>query len=229
MAVSDLLDHVGRLVGTYRSAIDAIVRRKSERLELAAVLSFAEHYKQNGWAVAVSNPVTAPHQFVVKTRARGDAHKYSYFAVKKELRALEIRMNLSVVGAWDGGVYCVDVAVIGAGRIPRHVQGQSQALPNRWLVTFGEVKNMTVYPMLLAQFIGIVHEIKPRFLSLSSAAFSAAGHPPPTLVVLGRYSGNSKVIVAAYTKRGVLLHIAEEIDARLAHYARDASQSPLYS
>lgn len=229
MAASDLLAPVGRLIRAHKSTIELMLKRQSERLELASVLSFAEHYTGNGWHVTVVNPSASPGAFVVKTRASGDPHKYSYCLLTKERRTLEIRMNLSVVGGRDPGVYCVDVAVLAPGRVPKYARGQSQATPNRFLITFGEAKALPVYPMLLAQFIGIVHEIKPRFMSLVSRAFGPYGHPPPTLIVLGRYSGNSTTIVGRYPSRQILVHVAEEIDHRLSRFAAGSGTSPLYS
>jgi hypothetical protein len=39
---------------------------------------------------------------------------------------------------------------------------------------------------------------------------------PPTLVSLGRFSGNSSSIVGAYPGRGIHLWVAEDFDVRIA-------------
>jgi hypothetical protein len=126
-------------------------------------------------------------------------------------------------------MYCVDVGVVRAGAIPREKPTEKwDCLPNADLVTFGESKKLVVYPMLLAQFIGIVHEIKPSYLSFKSTALS--DHPPPTLIALGAFSGNSRAIVSAYPSRNIKLNIAQNYDVRLARVRGSPTPtSPFYS
>src|SRR6266446_428214 len=87
-------------------------------------------------------------------------------------------------------------------------KGQWLCLANADLVTFAEAKKLRVYPMLLAQFLGVVHEIRPEFLNRQNlaAAFFAGGHFAPALVSLGSYSGNSQRIVDAYPGRMILVN-----------------------
>ncbi len=91
-------------------------------------------------------------------------------------------------------------------------------MANADLVTFAEAKKLRVYPMLLAQFLGVVHEIRPEFLNRQNlaAAFFAGGHFAPALVSLGSYSGNSQRIVDAYPGRMILVNIEPNFDVRVA-------------
>lgn len=140
-------------------------------------------------------------------------------------------MNLLVRGARDEGIYCVDVGIVEAGVVPEKVasKGKWICVPNKSLVSFAEVKRLTVYPMLLAQFVGIVHEIRPEFLTTPvPMGFGRYLHLPPTLIALGHFSGNSRVIVDAYPGRSVTMCIAEDFDVRLALHRRGSTRSPLY-
>jgi hypothetical protein len=104
-----------------------------------------------------------------------------------------------------------------------------QCVPNESLISFAEAKRLPVYPMLLAQFIGIVHEIKPEFVNAPAPdGFGRTTHLPPTLISLGRFSGNSRKIVDAYVARGITVCIAESFDVRLAVHRKKGTRSPLY-
>ncbi len=82
--------------------------------------------------------------------------------------------------------------------------------------------------MLLAQFVGIVHEIAPRFLRGRRRGFGPRGHIPPTLVTLGGLSGTSTAIIRGFAARGFQLNIAPNYDVRLAMARADHKRSPMY-
>lgn len=103
-------------------------------------------------------------------------------------------MNLLVRGAHDEGVYCVDVGLVQPGVIPDTVSRKQKwiCVENESLITFAEVKRLVVYPMLLAQFIGIVHKIRPAFLEAPApGGFDRYLHLPPTLMDVGRRFGTN--------------------------------------
>jgi len=81
--------------------------------------------------------------------------------------------------------------------------------------------------MLLAQFIGIVHELKPDFLKGRDGI--AEVHPSPALIVLGHYSGNSREIVSNYSKRKIHVTFAANYDGRLSRVRSGAAKSPFDS
>jgi hypothetical protein len=139
-------------------------------------------------------------------------------------------MNLMVRGAHDEGIYCVDVGIICPGVVPEKA-GKTKwtCVQNESLLSFAEAKRIAVYPMLLAQFIGIVHEIKPEFLRAPSPmGFGRAMQLPPALIALGHFSGNSAAIVNQYRSRSILVCIAESFDMRLAAQRSGKTRSPLY-
>ena len=78
--------------------------------------------------------------------------------------------------------------------------------------------------MLLAQFVGIVHEIKPNFLR--TRAGLDLSHLSPVLITLGHFSGNSRLIVNKYISRQIFVTIAENYDMRLAKVRNGSATTP---
>jgi hypothetical protein len=133
--------------------------------------------------------------------------------------AFEIYANLPVGGAYrvDGAVYVVDVAVVPAGRVPTiRPEAKWTHVDNRHLVTFAESKALVVYPMLIAQFIGICHELMPHHLGgVPRRRFVHGNHFKPALISLGYLHSVSLGIVAALKARRYTIGVVSNSDARL--------------
>lgn len=229
MDVSAISDALTDFVRAHKATFSEISARESQLLELAAVVAVHEHYRSNGFATAVMG--AAEGTFVVKTGTRGHPARYSRIRLEKHGVAAEIHMNLLVRGAHDEGVYCVDVGIVQPDAVPHVVSGRQKwiCVENDSLITFAEVKRLVVYPMLLAQFIGIVHEIKPKFLQAPPpTGFDRDHHLPPTLIALGHFSGNAAAIARAYDRRSILVCVAENFDVRIASHRKGGCRSPLY-
>lgn len=218
---------IKRVIRKHSEAFATIGSNQPKLLELASITGFAEHYKAHGFFVRVHNPKGKSY-FAMKAGTNGDPWNFSYFSASDGIENVELHMNVKVRSAHDLGMYCVDVGVVKANAIPESKPAEKwECLPNADLVTFGEAKKLVVYPMLLAQFIGIVHEIKPGYLNYLST--SPTDHPPPTLIALGSFSGNSRAIVNAYPARNIRLNIAQNYDVRLARVrGSTAPKSPFY-
>ncbi len=205
---------IKRVIRRHAQAFVAIGSNQSKLLELASITGFAEHYKSQNFRVRVHNPKGKSY-FAVKTSTNGDPWNFSHFSAAKDTEEVELHMNVKVRSAHDLGMYCVDVGVVRAGAIPKaKPERKWECLPNSELVSFGEAKKLVVYPMLLAQFIGIVHEIKPGYLNFQAPRTQI--HPSPTLIALGHYSGNARTIVQSYPARKISVNIAANYDVRLA-------------
>lgn len=138
----------------------------------------------------------------------------------------ELHMNLMVESAHGIGTYCVDVGVSKPNTVPKEKPSEEwRSLENADLITFAEVKKLVIYPMLLAQFIGIVHEVKPNFLKGRKGV--RRDHPSPALIVLGHYTANSADIVKSYPARNISVVIAANYDGRLARVRGGSATSPL--
>jgi len=203
--------------------------RQSSILELGAIVGVQEHYRSNGFQIRVENPHQAG-RFFVKLSSRGDPWKYSRIIVTKGKITAELHMNLVVEGAHDKGRYCVDVGIVNPNRVPRKKpQLKWTCLPNNRLISFVEVKRLVIYPMLLAQFIGEVHEIAPQFLGCRKVyRCDRYRHLPATLIALGHFSANSSEIKESFHKRGYQVHIAENFDVRVSLARVRSTRSPLY-
>jgi hypothetical protein len=72
--------------------------------------------------------------------------------------------------------------------------------------------------MLLAQFVGIVHEIKPEYLhgTVVISELIADKHFYPALVATGRLHGTSRNIFQAYSERNFLLNVIANFESEVA-------------
>jgi hypothetical protein len=223
MDVRAVRDAIGQVIKKHRVAFREIGSRQSALLELGAVTGVAQHYRASGYAVEIVNP-HGLRSFKVKLSAKGYPWNFSHIAVRRGSDIAEIHMNVTVRSAHDEGIYCVDVGVTNAGAVPRTKPAKKwECVDNIDLHTFAEAKKLVIYPMLLAQFIGIVHEIKPKYLVRSSKPSELL---PPALISLGHFSGNSIKIVSSYRARGIRVTIAENFDIRLARIKDQDDESP---
>lgn len=134
----------------HRVTMERLGRRQSQILELGATIGVSQHYSASGFKVTVKNPSSGV--FVIKNGTRGHPCDYSRILCEKEGDMVEIHMNATVRGAHDGGIYCVDVALVKPNVIPeKRPKGKWECIANRDLLSFAEVKKLVVYPMLLAQ------------------------------------------------------------------------------
>ena len=159
--------------------------RETALLEMGALVAASEHYRIAGYSGDLENDKEGV--FSVKLSSRGNPYNFSWFTCTRGDTAIEIHSNLAVGGAHgDEAVYVVDVAVAKPNAVPRK-RGKDPwiCLSNIDLVSFVEVKKLVVYPMLLAQFVGIVHEVKPKALQGSALGFKKYGQFHPTLMSLG--------------------------------------------
>lgn len=226
MNVANLEKSIKRIIKDHAEAFRQIGSSQPKLLELAAVTGIAQHYKSNGYSVIVVNP-KGKKSFSVKTSTRGFPWNFSRILVSNGDDSAELHMNLLVRSAHDEGVYCVDVGVVKPAYIPSEKPKETwTCLSNDHLLTFAETKKLVVYPMLLAQFLGIVHEIKPAFLS--SPCPLNPPHLPPILIALGHFSGNAAAIVRGYASRCIHLTIAQNYDIRLARVRGGSEESPFY-
>lgn len=202
--------------------------RETALLEVGALTMASEHYRLAGYAVSVENPKNG--LFVAKLTSRGHPYNFSWFRCERDEQVYEIHSNLAVKGAHkDGAVYVVDVAVVeGADAVPKSKPKKAWiGLDNKKLSTFIEVKKLVVYPMLLAQFIGIVHEISPRSLRKPKASTGAAGHFSPSLVTLGYLQGTSSKVLAGFAKRKYRVCVVHNFDVHLSSMRRGtATETP---
>lgn len=193
MNVADIEKELKTFINKHSVQFENLAVRETALLELGALTMATEHYRLAGFTVTVENAING--LFVAKLSSRGHPYNFSWFKCVKGDELYEIHSNLSVMGGHkDEAVYVVDVAVvIGDDKVPKSKPKQKWvALDNNALATFAEVKKLVVYPMLLAQFIGIVHEIAPSRLKKLKANLPADHLFPPSLITLGLFNRDLK-------------------------------------
>jgi hypothetical protein len=230
MDLGNVASYVGRVLRRHEKPLRDIAVHQTAFLELAAFVASHEHYKANGAMVRFVHP--AGGTLTVKTSTRGHPSKFSRIQVEKGGARFEVHMNLPVRGAHTGGVFCVDIGVVTADSIPqkpRRLRGKEvwRACDNKDLISFAEVKKLVVYPMLLAHFVGIVHELLPRFLGgRRPRGFKACGHFDPLLLTLGSFSGTSREVMSSFRDRGFSLRVIPAFDVRLGRLRAGDDASP---
>ena len=228
MDVSAVQNSIKKFLRKHKQTFFTISSNQSKALELAVTVGVSEHYRSNGYAIHVINPKRHPTQFVVKTSTRGNPWNFTHLKFERDGVVYEGHMNLMVESAHDEGRYCVDFGLTKVGCVPDKATKEAWvATKNSDLVTFAEVKKLVVYPMLLAQFLGIVHEIKPCFIrGRNPKNFVSEDHLFPVLASLGNFSGNSSKIVEGYKSRKIRIVVAENFDLRLARVRGKQQSSP---
>lgn len=226
MDLSEVQKAIQRVIFKHENILRQLSSKQSAMLELASITGFVEHYRSQNSSSTLINP-QGKRQFSIKINTKGDPWNFSKFLIEGDHDPVEIHMNLKVRSAHDKGVYCVDVGVVQAARIPRHkTKGfKWECVDNCELVTFGEAKKLVIYPMLLAQFIGIVHEIQPGCLT---GHCPSNPHPAPVLITLGSFSANAKLIVQQFAQRKIFVTVAENYDGRLSRVRRAGGGSPFW-
>ena len=190
------------------------------------MVGVVQHYRAFGYDTSIWNPA-GTHEFRVKLSTRGHPADYSHVVCERGATVCELHSNLSVLGGHDSGIFCVDVAIVNPGVVPtKKGKKGAQPLQNDDLISFAEAKKLVIYPMLLAQFLGIVHEVTPRFLKRDKKYQLANDHLHPALIALGSLTPNAREILRSFKRRKYKITIAELFDIRLSAAARGGNLSP---
>lgn len=210
----------------HRTALDFLNGRQTQLLEIGAMVGVVQHYRAHGYSTSIQNP-TGAQEFRVKLSTRGHPADYSHVVCQRGTTTCELHSNLSVLGGRDSGIFCVDVAIVEAGAVPtKKGKKASEPLQNSDLISFAEAKKLVIYPMLLAQFIGIVHEVTPKFLKRHKKYRLENDHLHPALIALGSLTPNARDILRSFKRRKYKITIAEQFDMRLSAAAKGRSLSP---
>lgn len=228
MDVSAVQQSIRKFLKKHKQTFFTISSNQSKALELAVTVGVSEHYRSTGYTIRVVNPKKTPNTFVVKTSTRGNPWNFTHLEFERNGVVYEGHMNLMVEGAHDEGRYCVDFGLTKIGCVPEKATKEAWvAVKNGDLITFAEAKKLVVYPMLLAQFLGIVHEIRPCFIhGRNPRHFVSENHLFPVLASLGNFSGNAAKIIEGYKSRKIRVVVAENFDIRLARVRGGTQSSP---
>ena len=226
MNAVSISDAIRLFARQHRTALDFLNARQTQLLEIGAMVGVVQHYRAYGYNTSIQNP-TGAHEFRVKLSTRGHPADYSHVVCERGTTVCELHSNLSVFGGHDSGIFCVDVAIVNSGVVPTTKSKKpSQPLQNSDLISFAEAKKLVIYPMLLAQFLGIVHEVTPKFLKRDKKYRLEDDHLHPALIALGSLTPNARDILRSFKRRKYKITIAELFDIRLSAAARGGNLSP---
>lgn len=217
-----------QFIRRHRTNFQYLPTIQSQLLELGALVITVEHYRLAGYGVAPTNLIQG--RFKVKRSSAGYPWRFSWFTIERGAQRFEVHTNLKVAGAHgDDASYVLDVAVCRPDRVPtaRPANAWSR-LRNEELITWVEAKKLVVYPMLLAQFIGIVHEVSPRFLAGRLPwGFARDHHFAPTLVTTGHLAAGSRDVCRGFVRRNFRIVVVPDLDVSLAELQHGpAARSP---
>lgn len=205
-------------IRSHRTQFDDLAKSESALLEIGALALATQHYEREHYKVVARN--LRGGEFRVKTTSSGRPENFSWFEVFRGSTHLELHANLPVRSAYglDQGVYVVDVAVVRGGAVPLPSPKTWRAVDSDTLITFIEAKKLVIFPMLLAQFIGIVHELRPNFLVAPRRpyGFVAQGNFDPALVSIGYLHGISAGIERSFSDRNTRVRVVPSMDSWLA-------------
>jgi hypothetical protein len=228
----EFTEQIADFLAEHRTTVDNIAASLPHVFEAVCYMLFVRHYEGIGFAVHPRN-LLADGRFRFRYSTNGLPWRYSYFEVCERSDdtlgpvIAEIWHNQKVQGAWcvqcDAGVFAVDIAVIRPNVLPKlpfrtPAGGHRTFAPNADVLTFGESKLLIPYPMLLAQFLGIIHEILPGNVGFSDLGSAVSAipvqppHPPPTLFTTGHMSQGTKSILESMLDRRYKLFVLVGIE-----------------
>jgi hypothetical protein len=141
----------------------------NQNFEAFVFASLVKWYSSNGWQVAFNHP--NPNSSVVKLKysTRGRPSQYTYAICTKKDKRVQVRHSLRVATYYHRPEFIhpanvvLDVAVIADTDLSNHKTNEH--VENSRLITFGEAKHMSAFAELIANFVGLVHEISPHVIN----------------------------------------------------------------
>lgn len=172
-----------------------------------------------GYQVAVEGAKNGAFRFKCSTSGR--PYNFSYFVVRKGAVEYEIRHNLALSGCRDQDIiYFLDIAVIKKDSICSKLsirKGSRHTLdycPNKDLISFAECKHLVAYSMLIAYFLGIVFELKPKNLqrgSFERLSGQFSEHIFPSLLISGTTHIGAETAISSIKNRKYAVTIAADL------------------
>ncbi|HPT72842.1 MAG TPA: hypothetical protein PLE74_11255 [Candidatus Cloacimonadota bacterium] len=195
----DLLD----FFGAYHAELESFGRYVNQTFEAYALAQTIKWYLVRNWKVSCVNPKGG--QFKLKFNTRGKPVNYSYFILKHNRQTIHIRHQFRVGirhNNTSSANINLDVAVYKKTDLTKYLEGDF--LPNQQLISFGEAKHMSAYAELMANFIGMVHELMPENLNnvRNKDGFLPAENIPPFMIVSGILFHTAKELKSSIIDRG---------------------------
>jgi len=165
-----------------------------------------EYYKNKNYKVTIVNPkVDGKEVFKLKFSTRGAPNKYSYALLEMDGEKFQLRHQLRISTTSNSrklgykANICCDISIIKDQDLKFFTTNDS--VSNDQLVSFGEVKHMSAFAELVANFIGLAHELTPKRLKRTRIKGYVSEHIPPFLYVSGFLNPTAEGIQLSIKKR----------------------------
>jgi hypothetical protein len=171
-----------------------VIKNNSKRLchffEMACYSRVVHYYRNQNFTIQPRSPMGNESVFKFKSTTRGSPNNYSFFRISRNIvnsaqdrKEYDIRSNIPIRSSYDSGTYVPDIVVSNASD-----ELDIQQIENQNLITFCEVKYLKPHPEMLANFIGMLHELTPDLLDGPNVRGGL--HPAPALIASGHSSEN---------------------------------------
>jgi hypothetical protein len=182
-------------------------RMVNQTFEAYVFAGVVKWYKKNGWTIHFKNPEDkyGKNYFRLKYSTRGAPSNYTYVVCEKNNQRIQIHHQLRIAtksyrkNSRHYANICCDVAIIKETDISFYKT--YFAIPNENLISFAEAKHMSAFAELVANFIGMVHELKPDKLKRLRIKKFKNSHLPPFLYVSGILYQTAKGIEETIKRR----------------------------
>lgn len=163
-------------------------------------------YRQRGYIISIVNPrIKGQEVFRLKFSTRGAPNKYSYVLISLNGDTIQLRHQLRVSTTShrntlpNNANICCDITIMKDQDLSNF--STDDAIPNSWLIAFGEVKHMSAFAELVASFIGLVHELTPKKLKKVRVGKYQERDIAPFLYVSGLMNPTAKGILHTIKNR----------------------------
>lgn len=189
----------------------------NQTFEAFVFSSVIRWYIRHDWSVSIINPANAPDLVRLKFNTRGRPSGYTYALAEKDGESIQIRHQLRVATYYHQLVefegvtanICADVAIIKDHDISNFKS--DDFIRNENLISFGEAKHMPAFAELVANFVGLVHELKPASLTPGQRPYVGPlvrpQHLSPFLYVSGHIQRTAQGVIATIKFRGFDIEI----------------------
>jgi hypothetical protein len=203
----------------YKKQISQFGSTVNQTFEAFVFASLVHYYQSNGWSVTLENPASGTQIVKLKFSTRGRPSQYTYALCSNGEQTIQIRHGLRVATHFHKADFThpanivLDVAVI--KNVDLIGYKSDDFLSNTELVTFGEAKHMSAFAELIANFIGLAHEVMPHVLANirnganldPNPSWSNREHPAPFLYVSGYLYPTAQGLLESIRDRGYDLDI----------------------
>jgi hypothetical protein len=190
-----------------RATINSFGNTVNQTFEAHVFAHVIKWYRKNGWNVSIVNPIKNGRQiFQLKFSTRGAPIGYSYAICRKNNLECQIRHGLRVATKFYKKSYPIRANVVCDIVIMNNIDidhlKTDDHITNESLISFGEVKHMSAFAELIANFIGLVHELQPqRLKKIRIKKWQPNGHVSSFLYVSGILYTTAKGINETIIKR----------------------------